>query len=386
MRLQQSRCWVIIEIIFSYRYSYNLEQKLILIADFIHRPILTSGSFSPTMPNLKTTTLEPRQKWRSCMRQRQFTHHKSSCRYVSLSRISTNLPNLNLELRWPVQNQVSHKPGISMVDAKPGLGETRESVSVQCTIQSILLNTYKIALEIEACLYKPLDRIMHAASLLSGVFPWALSLYKSPKDMVASAFSKLPAKIVSIFYVKLHQHSEYQQQILGRAFLSSIHADFLTRHCHFNKRNGCIFHQGDQGDRKGRLNSVMASYCICTDDMNKPLKLPNCSGVDVLKHLSNLERCSLEYRITGGLSICTHAWKLGGHDVISCVLDPILRPLFSSGSCRLRCERKCRMRRVERPDAILSDIQGLSFGRSRVFGEVKSKAADERSKAMNFCA
>lgn len=107
-----------------------------------------------------------------------------------------------------------------------------------------------------------------------------------------------------ISLVKLHQHSEYQQQILGRAFLSSIHADFLTRHCHFNKRNGCIFHQGDQGDRKGRLNSVMASYCICTDDMNKPLKLPNCSGVDVLKHLSNLERCSLEYRIVRCLQTC----------------------------------------------------------------------------------
>ncbi|KAL1935315.1 hypothetical protein VTP01DRAFT_4455 [Rhizomucor pusillus] len=35
-------------------------------------PIPTSGSFSPTMPNLKTTALEPRQIWRSCMIKRQF--------------------------------------------------------------------------------------------------------------------------------------------------------------------------------------------------------------------------------------------------------------------------------------------------------------------------
>lgn len=42
------------------------------------------------------------------------------------------------------------------------------------------------------------------------------------------------------------------------------------------------------------------------------------------------------------------------------------------------------MRRVERPDAILSDIQGLSFGRSRVFGEVKSEDTDERSNAMDL--
>ncbi|KAL1935177.1 hypothetical protein VTP01DRAFT_4317 [Rhizomucor pusillus] len=73
------------------------------------------------MPNLKTTALEPRQRWRSCMIQRQFTHHRLCCMHASLSPISTYLQN---------RKQPISKPGISMESgtsmANPALGEARE--------------------------------------------------------------------------------------------------------------------------------------------------------------------------------------------------------------------------------------------------------------------
>lgn len=47
-------------------------------------------------------------------------------------------------------------------------------------------------------------------------------------------------------------------------------------------------------------------------------------------------------------------------------------------------ERKCRTTRVERPDAILSDIEDMQFTRSRVFGEVKPEDADSRSMGVDF--
>lgn len=87
----------------------------------------------------------------------------------------------------------------------------------------------------------------------------------------------------------------------------------------------------------------------------------------------------MSWILSCGLCLVQVLAAYGGRSTIS-QIDQCFRPEINAS------ERKCRMRRVERPDAILSDIQGLSFGRSRVFGEVKSKAADERSKAMNFCA
>ncbi|KAL1931720.1 hypothetical protein VTP01DRAFT_9863 [Rhizomucor pusillus] len=48
------------------------------------------------MPNLKTTALEPRQRWRSCMIQRQFR-----LPYPQYRRIFKT----NLESRWWMQNQ-----------------------------------------------------------------------------------------------------------------------------------------------------------------------------------------------------------------------------------------------------------------------------------------
>lgn len=47
-------------------------------------------------------------------------------------------------------------------------------------------------------------------------------------------------------------------------------------------------------------------------------------------------------------------------------------------------ERKCRTNRVERPDAILNDIEDMQFTRSRVFGEVKPEDTDSRSMGVDF--
>ncbi|KAI7877015.1 hypothetical protein K492DRAFT_181198 [Lichtheimia hyalospora FSU 10163] len=81
---------------------------------------------------------------------------------------------------------------------------------------------------------------------------------------------------------------------------------------------------------------------------------------------------------------------MGEHDVIALVVDLILRPILSGFSSRLRWpeinaeERKFRTRRVERPDASLSDIEEMQPTKSRIFGEVKPEDADSCSMGVDF--
>ena len=80
----------------------------------------------------------------------------------------------------------------------------------------------------------------------------------------------------------------------------------------------------------------------------------------------------------------------GEHDIITLVVDPILRPLLSDSKYRLRWpkinaeERRCRTRRTERPDAIISHVSDLMFSESRAFGEAKSETADFKHIAIDF--
>lgn len=81
---------------------------------------------------------------------------------------------------------------------------------------------------------------------------------------------------------------------------------------------------------------------------------------------------------------------LGEHDVISLVLDLVLRPMLSDENSRLRWpeinadERRCRTQRIERPDGIISDISNLQFMKARAFGEVKPSNVDNRSAAIDL--
>lgn len=60
---------------------------------------------------------------------------------------------------------------------------------------------------------------------------------------------------------------------------------------------------------------------------------------------------------------------------------------WASNICRPEVnaeERKCRTKRIERPDALLSCIHDLQFSHTRAFGEVKPISADNRSIALDF--
>ncbi|KAL1932412.1 hypothetical protein VTP01DRAFT_9468 [Rhizomucor pusillus] len=110
------------------------------------------------MPNLKTASLEPRQRWRK-------QHDTVTIQTPqTLLHVCFHIPKIDESSKPQVINKlypmayilfpaVNKKPdismesGISIANTNSASGETREAVSARCTIESILLNTCKIGLE-----------------------------------------------------------------------------------------------------------------------------------------------------------------------------------------------------------------------------------------------
>ncbi|KAI7853839.1 hypothetical protein BDC45DRAFT_510241 [Circinella umbellata] len=78
------------------------------------------------------------------------------------------------------------------------------------------------------------------------------------------------------------------------------------------------------------------------------------------------------------------------HDLIHNIIDPVLRPFISSSQCRLRWPevnadiRKCRTNRTQRPDAILSEVEGVKYSSCIAYGEAKGTDSDNHGRAVDL--
>ncbi|KAL1929526.1 hypothetical protein VTP01DRAFT_1664 [Rhizomucor pusillus] len=96
------------------------------------------------MPNLKLRLRNPRKMAKAA----RYSDNSDTTDPVAC------IPN-DLKILCPAVNSkpgISMEPGTSMADINPALGETRESVLARCTIQGVLLITYKIGLEFQSSL------------------------------------------------------------------------------------------------------------------------------------------------------------------------------------------------------------------------------------------
>ncbi|CDH54442.1 predicted protein [Lichtheimia corymbifera JMRC:FSU:9682] len=182
-----------------------------------------------------------------------------------------------------------------------------------------------------------------------------------------------------ILLLKPSQYSQRQLNIFGRQALESLYNNFLDDHCCFDSTLDLEF-----------LKGLME--CVKRPGFDRETVVASCFQL-----ITQYKFQSFEYRAIRMVINMLEEFpsvpmikKMGEHDIIALVVDIILRPIFSGYSSRLRWpeinaeERKCRTNRVERPDAILSDIEDMQFTRSRVFREVKPEDADSRSMGVDF--
>ncbi|KAI9275440.1 hypothetical protein BDA99DRAFT_495467 [Phascolomyces articulosus] len=179
--------------------------------------------------------------------------------------------------------------------------------------------------------------------------------------------------------LKRHQFSNTQKKIFNPDFLASLHTRILNEKCSYR-------------------HEVNFEFVMKIKKLTKPLDDPAPNIItmvkDVNKMLCDYEPFTFEYRFIRCIQNIIEDFpsvamkeSLGEHDVISLVIDLILRPLLSSNTQRLRWpetnakERVCRTKRLARPDSILSKIDSLAFSNSRMFGEVKGWDASD-----NLCA
>ncbi|CDH57262.1 hypothetical protein RO3G_07068 [Lichtheimia corymbifera JMRC:FSU:9682] len=189
--------------------------------------------------------------------------------------------------------------------------------------------------------------------------------------------------LTHVLLLKQSQHSPRQKDIIGEKLLNDIHNDILDNHSSFGNTTDPTF--------VNELNGIV----------KQAIKRPGFDRSDILVRLymklTKLTRGTFEYRIVKAtinvleeFPVTTMPAARGEHDLISLVIDPVLRPIFSDEHNRLRWpevnaeERKCRTKRIERPDALLSCIHDLQFSHTRAFGEVKPISADNRSIALDF--